>query len=397
MRSWQFAVVGLACLWAAGCRTRPNVALLEQESRRLEDQIFYLADLAKNCRRENARLQRRLERYEGRAGEPAGAPSAPAPAEPTPPRDGQPPLLDLPDQLQPLKIEVPGLEMPGEDFLERHKAQPAPEPPDQLPAPSGPDSPDWVPPGQDEARLNGDAGAGRADNTQVALITINERLTGGFNLDGRVGHEGLITVVEPRDAEGRLIGAAAPISVVVLDPALSGEAARIARWDFSPEEVARLYRKTPLSEGIHLEMVWPDEVPIHSRLHLFVRYTTDDGRRLEADRNIDVDVPALQAQWPGPAHPAGQTTPDRPPVGEWQQRESPGPQLPELTGPEPARTAARPAPRATVGSSGSGADTVAEATRAGATGVSPEPMERTGGTAGPPVRQRPAWSPDRPW
>jgi hypothetical protein len=393
MRSWLFAIVGLACLLAAGCRTRPNVALLEQENHRLENQIFYLADLAEDCRRENARLQRRLERYEAQPAEPAGPRLAPIPTGPTPARDSHPPLPDLPDQLRPPKIEVPDLEIPGEDFLERRKRPDAPEPPDQLPDPSTPDSPDRVPPGQDEAMPGGDAAADKADNTEVAMITINERLTGGFNLDGGVGHEGIVTVVEPRDAHGRLIGAAAPVSVVVLDPALSGEAARIARWDFSPGEVAKLYRKTPLSEGIHLEMVWPEEVPIHSRLHLYVRYTTDDGRKLEADRDIDIDTPALQAQWPSPSDPTGQSTPAHPTAEEWQRRESPGPQLPQLPEPEPARTAARPVPGAPAGPSSGAADTVGQANRA----TRPVPSESSGKMPGPPVRQPPAWSPDRPW
>ena len=38
-------------------------------------------------------------------------------------------------------------------------------------------------------------------------------------------------------------------------------------------------------------MTWPDRPPSNRRLHLFVRYTTADGRNLEAKRLIDVDPP----------------------------------------------------------------------------------------------------------
>jgi hypothetical protein len=42
MKSWSFAVVGLACLIVAGCRADPNIALLERELRLQEDEIYRL-------------------------------------------------------------------------------------------------------------------------------------------------------------------------------------------------------------------------------------------------------------------------------------------------------------------------------------------------------------------
>ena len=61
MKTWLFAVLSLACLAAAGCRTDPAVAMLERENRQLEYRLYELADLLRDCRRDNARLQRRYE------------------------------------------------------------------------------------------------------------------------------------------------------------------------------------------------------------------------------------------------------------------------------------------------------------------------------------------------
>ena len=38
-------------------------------------------------------------------------------------------------------------------------------------------------------------------------------------------------------------------------------------------------------------MLWPDGPPIHDELRLFIRFTTEDGRRLQADSTIFIEVP----------------------------------------------------------------------------------------------------------
>ena len=40
--------------------------------------------------------------------------------------------------------------------------------------------------------------------------------------------------------------------------------------------------------AIHLTMAWPGDPPAHHKLHLFVRYVTADGRKLQADQPIEV-------------------------------------------------------------------------------------------------------------
>jgi len=378
MRSWQLAVFCLVCLAAAGCRTHPAVALLERENRDLEDQLYGLADLLEQCRAENARLRSRLEGSEEGYTRPAGSAlplELEGPALGPGQRRAAPP--GVPTELEPPAVEVPSVEIPGEEFLERSRDRGASVPPDAFPVLSSGGPPEWPSSSEGPDLVNEGAdttdGASQclADNTQVAAVTLNDRLTGGYNLDGRPGHEGIIAVIEPRDTEGRPVAAAAPVSVVVLDPALSGDAARVARWDFTPEQVAKCYRKTPLSEGIHLEMVWPAALPVHSRLHVFVRYVTDDGRKIEADKGIEVEVPALQAQRPLRApHAARADEPGQPTAG-WQGKPSPVTPLPAT---EPARIARVPA--------------------------EPEsrPVEPPESASRPiaPKRQAPAWSPDRP-
>ena len=145
------------------------------------------------------------------------------------------------------------------------------------------------------------------DSRHVAAIVIDRMLTGGINAGGRAGDGGLLVVVEPRDRAGRAIDAPADMSVVVLDPAIldnRGKAARVGRWDFTTAETAALFRRTDSSRAVHLAMAWPADPPRHGKLHLFVRYATADGRRLEADSPIEVALAGQrQAGWQ-PAPPS---------------------------------------------------------------------------------------------
>jgi hypothetical protein len=138
----------------------------------------------------------------------------------------------------------------------------------------------------------------------VAAIVLDRHLTGGIGMETSEGDTGLLVVVEPRDAAGRMLDAPAEMSVVVLDPALQGNAVRIARWDFTPDETATMFRRTGAAQALHLTMTWPEKPPIHGKLHLFVRYVTLDGRKLEVDQPIEVALPGDKtARWTRNEHP----------------------------------------------------------------------------------------------
>ncbi len=360
MKTYCFMLILLVCA-AAGCRVDPNVQLLERELASQETLIYQLRDsIARHrekvdsCQRANATLRKELKETRTDAGlspdltapyavsEPGYSPSTPPDETP----GTQAPLLRSPSIMLP---EEPG----SPDDLPRSILQPAPggelpdpgDLPELPPLPGGGDQPPPLLPGLD-APTNGEPPASGeptapADSNTVSAISLNRMLTGGNNTDGRHGDEGIMVVIEPRDAEGRLVPAAASISVVVIDPELPAEDARIARWDFTAEETARMFRKTLFSEGLQLEMAWPGEPPEHEDLHVFVRYTTSGGTRLEASRKVTVDLPTRHAARWSPASRSAAT---------------------EAARPAPELIARRPDP----------------------------PRDPT-----PAVHQRPAWSPDR--
>jgi hypothetical protein len=134
------------------------------------------------------------------------------------------------------------------------------------------------------------AGPPPADQN-IAAITLHRR-TGGWNADGKPGDEGITVVVEPRNARGQLIPTSGAVSIALIDPEIPGDGGRYARLDFTAEDAQALQRSSNVSGGgeMQIEVPWPDAPPAHAKLRVFVRFTTADGRKLQADREVTVDL-----------------------------------------------------------------------------------------------------------
>ncbi len=284
---------------AAGCQKRdPSVALLEAENRWLEDQVYAMEDhitwqeaQLESCRRENSALRDEVNGDTGTSAPDIGG---------RPPRGGVPglPKIEMPDSSGQSDIDFGDPAMP-----EIESGTPSPDGPefgDPLPGDTGAaggtrqDATQLASLARDTAKPVTAADqtiSTPRDANQVDRIVLNRQLTGGKNFDDVKGDDGIMIVVEPQDASGQYLSAAAPVAVVLLDPYKSGKAAYVARWNFDTVDTAGLLRKSVLGRGIYLNLPWPNQPPEHSQLKLYVRYVTPDGRKLGVQKDITVDVP----------------------------------------------------------------------------------------------------------
>lgn len=311
MKTSPLAVVGLICMALAGCRTDPSITLLERQNRLLEDEVYRLRGAIQDFEEGGAPVDCTVD--ESAEGAPAGREmrktreSSVSPSEPVAPRGRKSssrqsipgPIVEMPSEAQP-PGKVPeifqnpaGIRAPGEPGrLE------TPEVPRQIEGPSGPNLPG--PKGTEGSGLRktskirptgGFEPLTKGDSADVGQVVVNRMLTGGFSAGGASGDSGVLVVLEPRDAQGRRLDAPGDVSIAILDPAKTGNEARIARWDFPASETAKLFRGSGIGRGIYIECPWPDRPPENNRLHLFVRYTTSDGRKLQADQDVEVALP----------------------------------------------------------------------------------------------------------
>jgi hypothetical protein len=272
LRSLPAACLALVC----GCRANVSHELLERELLAQENQIYQLQDMVdecgtrlESCQRENEALLAELGRR--RTGKTTTAGSA------TDAEELSPPVVEP-------GVEGPALPYDGPPVI----SPPDPHVPEgehvAKAASAGPKS-------RLAARGKARSAAEGPIDQVVVQITLNRKLTGGHNVDGHPGDEGVMVVVEPLNVAGDLIEVPGKVSIVVLDPAVEGEAARVARWDFDAKEAAEHLKRTPLGDGLHFDLRWPHSPPVHRVLNLYVRYTTADGRRLQVEKQIEVDPP----------------------------------------------------------------------------------------------------------
>jgi hypothetical protein len=273
--------VGLVCLLAlAGCQSHPQVNAhidtVNTEYRQLEDYVYSLED-------ENARLQLQLDALAtGRVADPAAV-------SPGSPRSGlfrsRPERLPRGGTAPPAPADAPEIEVPGSSL-----PTPPALPPERI-RPAG----NEMPIAAEESFVKVPA---KPTDTKITHVTLSPLFTGGADFDGHPGDEGLCIVVEPRNAGEELVAEAGPISIVVLDPAIEGDAARIARWDFDLSAARQKLANSGAATGIKLELPWPATPPEANRLHLFVRYETADGRKLQTDREIFLTPPGqISNRW----------------------------------------------------------------------------------------------------
>lgn len=288
------AVVGLV-----GCQHGGGNELVERELRLQEDRIYELQDYIKeyqakleSCRREIEALRRELGTDDDAARPPA--PLAPTTSAPSRPR------LRLREDREPETSVEPPLIEPGIEIESGIQFEPETPPGGQIRIEPGIES-ETLP--EDDLLLEppGEPQSGGNSSHPVESLVLNPLLTGGLDTDGHAGDEGVLVVVEPRDARGEPVKAGGEVSLMVVDPEKTGPEARIARWDFDSDEALALWRKSLLGNGMHFELAWPGNPPESDRLHLYVRLITPDGRKLITDKEINVDPlqPVTgKAAWP---------------------------------------------------------------------------------------------------
>ena len=299
MKIWHCVVVSILVLAVTGCRTDPNVAILERELRRKEDEIYRLRWKLEDMQDTSSCSDSWQPRpTEPDAGGPQRNDSLPSSGSLAPPAIELPaqPSSGVPDSLKP----PPGSVMPEMPEVPEHLRGPS----EPLPSNgAGPSLERAVAPSVAQA-----AGAGnpvyspaefppvepRGDSRRVQQIALDRAMTGGVVTRELPGGQGLLAVVEPRDADGRAVDAPAEMDLALLDPAVTeadGRARRVAKWDYTSDEVAKLFRRGESSRAIHLTMVLPNDRPKHHTLRLFVRYITSDGRILQDDMPIELSTP----------------------------------------------------------------------------------------------------------
>ena len=297
-----------------GCRSSAENDLYRQkmasEIRVLEDQL-YDADY------QNRVLQDKVEQLRLKAIEGESSVRTQSPAAPQPPADSGPSNSSEADTFEPPWIEegepadpsdLPGAAAAGSQPSDNDLVPPsAPEPPGkediELPEvfpgellPPASDDDDASPPGQIPLPSNIQA----ATPTVPDSLRIHRGLSGGHQFDEDDQIDGLYLVINAVDKLGKTVDIGdyeidAELTVVVLDPTLEADVARIGRWEFTAGEVQELIRDDPTS-GLHLALRWQDIRPATDEVIVHVRLRADEDE-MRCNEKLTVGAAAAMAKW----------------------------------------------------------------------------------------------------
>ena len=283
MKTRHFALIAAVSGLVLGCKTDPNIPILERELLKQEDEIYKLQDCVEqskqeleSCRRENAAALREKT-----------ALSPPATSRPSAaPAGVQPPLIELPPagtSQMPGSLERSNIthrrpakpHRPTRRRLHRYRRRPR----GLLPETGTLPGPDAVPPrpgtgsGLNMNLETRPPTAPKVDSEFVEQIVLNPILTGPYDSEGMPSDQGLTVLLETRNVRGQL---------VARHYRLGGGARSVAAWRrgppggvgfLPPAEVAGMLAHVSGGEGLYLQMRWPAGPPKHSPLEVYVRLT----------------------------------------------------------------------------------------------------------------------------
>lgn len=287
-------LVGLA----PGCASRRNTRQAEVDAMRreyfeLEDRFY---DLEGRYRRAERRLRREgieldslgLEEPsdDGDAGNapaasPQGQPSTNPQPTPTPVETNELPELPGPENAQRSWRRPPSA--PAESRLSSRFRRP------QMPSTAETSTADAPESDEEAAPWTEPNNTPMTPITDWEVVAIDVPYARGFDSDGNTGDDGIMFVVEPRNASGQLVPAVAPMTIALIDPQAIGEAQRIGLWDLTAEEIAETQQEGLMSgSGITIRLPWQGEPPARRQMLLFVRYGGAEEIQLEARTNVNL-------------------------------------------------------------------------------------------------------------
>jgi len=130
--------------------------------------------------------------------------------------------------------------------------------------------------------------------TLVTPVKIElERMSGGYDNDGRTGDDGIVLYVQPIDRDGQVIKSAGTLKVTLLDLANPPERRQIAEYNFDAPTLRAKWYGRLLTHHFTVHCPWPGgQPPAHDEVTAHVVYAdTLTGRSMTAQAVYKIKFP----------------------------------------------------------------------------------------------------------
>ncbi len=132
----------------------------------------------------------------------------------------------------------------------------------------------------------------RLDKLYSAKKITIDRLSGGLNIDGEIGDEGVVVYASLYDQEGHKFKAAGDIEVFVSDLSNPRAPELIASYEYDVDQAKELWFGRMLTYHYKIECLWQERRPAGRSVRVNVRFLDYlTGSVLQASADIEVTPP----------------------------------------------------------------------------------------------------------
>jgi hypothetical protein len=141
-------------------------------------------------------------------------------------------------------------------------------------------------------RLLGNLKETRLEKLYSATKITIDRLSGGLNIDGEIGDEGIVVYATLFDQEGHKFKAAGALDVFVSDLSNPRDPEQIASYEHDIDQTKALWFGRALTYHYKIECLWQERPPKGRTVHVSVRFLDYlTGRVLQDSAEIEVTPP----------------------------------------------------------------------------------------------------------
>ena len=129
-------------------------------------------------------------------------------------------------------------------------------------------------------------GVRRLDLLNSATRIEIDRLSGGYDQDGRPGDEGVVVYLKPIDAEGDVIKAAGEIEIQLWDLAGTPDELLIGQYVLDARHARKAWYGKLLTKHYTIHCPWRDQAPRHNEITVRVLFTDYVSGEVLTDQRV---------------------------------------------------------------------------------------------------------------
>ncbi len=122
------------------------------------------------------------------------------------------------------------------------------------------------------------------------------RYTGGVDLDGRPGHDGIRVYLLPKDQYGHTLKAAGDVKIQLFDLAEPAAGNLLATYEFTPDAIARNWHSGFATYHFRFDCPWKSAPPRHAEITVRVTFTDYlTGKPFTVQKLVKINPPPTTA------------------------------------------------------------------------------------------------------